>query len=95
MQLIGKELLASFKNNHSEARPQVDAWEAEVESADWKTPYDLKRRYPKASLPGNRQAIFDICRNKYRLWVKIAYNTGVVLVKAIGTHKEYENWNIE
>lgn len=95
MQLIGKEILTTFKNDHPEARSQVEAWEAEVENADWKTPHDLKARYPKATLPGNQQAVFDICWNKYRLWVKVAYNTGIVIVKAIGTHKEYEKWEFK
>lgn len=95
MELVGKEILSAFKNEHPKARSQVEAWEVEVEDADWKTPHDLKSRYPKVSLPGKQQAIFDICWNEYRLWVKIAYNTGIVIVKAIGTHKEYEKWPIQ
>lgn len=95
MQLIGKDLLMTFKDAHSDARSHVNAWEAEVENAEWKTPHDLKARFPKASLPGKRQVIFNICGNKYRLWVKVAYNIGVVIVKAIGTHKEYEKWDIK
>jgi len=95
MRLIGKELLATFKDEHPDAKARVEAWEAEVESMEWKTPHDLRRRYPKADLPGKQQAIFDLRWNRYRLWVKIAYNTGVVMVKAIGTHKQYEKWKIE
>ena len=95
MELVGKEILTVFKNEHPEARSQVSSWEAEIENAVWKTPHDLKRRFPQASLPGNKQVIFNIQRNKYRLWVKIAYNTGIVLVKAIGTHREYEKWDIK
>lgn len=95
MDLVGKEILAAFKNEHPDARSHVTAWEAEIESAQWNTPHDLKRRYPKASLPGDGQVIFDICGNKYRLWVKIAYKTRIVFVKAIGTHREYERWGIK
>jgi mRNA interferase HigB len=95
MQLVGREILNTFKNEHPDARSQIEAWEAEVESANWETPHDIKRRYPKVSLPGKQQAIFDICWNKYRLWSKIAYKTAIVIVKAIGTHKEYEKWPIE
>lgn len=95
MQLVGKDKLVTFKNEHPEARSQVEAWEAEVENADWKTPHEVKARYPKASFPGNKQAIFNICWNKYRMWTKIAYHTGIVFVKAIGTHKDYEKWKIE
>lgn len=92
MQIVGKDKLAVFKSEHPEARSQVEAWEDDVENADWKTPHDLKNRYPKASLPGNQRVIFNICWNKYRLLVKVAYNTGIVLVIAVGTHKEYESW---
>lgn len=92
---MGKERLQKFKDEHPDARSQVDSWAAEVEDADWKKPHDLKARYPKASIPGKQQAIFDICWNKYRIWVKIAYQTGIVLIRAIGTHKEYEKWKIE
>jgi len=95
MKLIGKQQLHDFGEKHSDARSQLQSWETEVEAAEWKTPQDVRNRYPKATLPGNLQAIFDICRNKYRLWVQIAYKTGVVLIKKIGTHKEYDKWQIK
>ena len=95
MKLLGKERLRDFKNGHPDARSEVNAWEADVEKAEWQTPHDLKRRYPKASLPGKEQAIFDIRRNRYRIWVKVNYKNEIVLVKEIGTHKEYEKWPIE
>jgi mRNA interferase HigB len=95
MRLIGKERLQKFREKHSDARSQLDSWVAEVESADWKTPHDLKVRYPKSSVLGKQQVIFDICWNKYRIWVKVAYQTGIVVIKAVGTHKEYDKWKIE
>jgi mRNA interferase HigB len=95
MHLVGKEVLSAFKNEHPDVSAQVEAWEAEVENAEWKTPMDVKQRYPKASFPGKQQVIFDFGWNRYRLWVKVAYNTGIVIVKAIGTHKEYDRWPIE
>ena len=36
------------------------------------------------------QLIFNIKGNDYRLVVALAYNTGLVLVKFIGTHKAYD-----
>lgn len=95
MRLIGKQRLEDFKRGYPDAREQVEAWEKEVEAAIWKTPHDLKARYPKASLTGKLQVIFDICRNKYRLWVQVTYETGIVLVRKIGTHKEYDKWEIK
>lgn len=95
MQLINKQLLRDFAEKHADAKQQLVSWETEVEAAEWKTPHDVKGRYQKADFPGNLQAIFDICRNKYRLWVQIAYRTGVVFIKKIGTHKEYDKWDIK
>lgn len=95
MKLLDKERLRDFADAHPDARSQVEVWEREVLKAKWQTPHDLKSRYPKASLPGDQQAIFDICGNRYRIWVKVNYKSGIVLVKEAGTHKEYEKWDIK
>ena len=94
MELVGKDKLDKFKHEHPDARAQVDAWEAEVKKEKWKTPQDVTKRF-HADFPGKQQVVFDFCRNKYRLLVKIAYRAGVVMVKRIGTHKEYDKWDIE
>lgn len=95
MKLIGKPILNNFKKQHADARSQIESWEAEVEEAQWSSPADLKRRYPKASLLKDQHVVFNICWNKYRLLVLVSYKTNIVLVKKIGTHKEYDNWNID
>lgn len=94
MKLIGKQILTNFKERHTEARSQVESWEAEVEEAQWNTPVDLKQRYPKASILKDQYVVFNICWNKYRLLVRVNYKNKIVLVKKIGTHKEYDNWNL-
>ena len=94
MKLLGKQPLHDFKEKHADARSQIESWEAEVEEALWNSPHDLKSRYPKASLVGDQQVVFNICGNKYRLWVQVNYKNAIVLIKKIGTHKEYDNWNI-
>ncbi len=94
MRLLGRKLLNDFKRGHADAQSQLESWEAEVEEAQWGTPHDLKRRYPKASLLKNRHVVFNICWNKYRLLVQVNYKNGIVLIKKIGTHKEYDSWNI-
>jgi len=38
--------------------------------------------------PGNR-AVFDIKGNRYRLIVNIHFNTGIVFIRFIGTHADY------
>ena len=94
MRLLAKHILQDLKKRDDDARSQIESWEAEAEEAQWATPHDLKARYPKASIIKGQNAIFDICRNKYRLWVKINYKNRTVLIKKIGTHEEYEKWEI-
>ena len=94
MRLLGKDLLGDFKTKYADARSQVNSWEAEVEDARWTTPYDLKERYPNASILGDGQTIFNICGNKYRILAKINYKNSIVLVKKTGTHQEYNKWNL-
>ncbi len=94
MKLLGKQILYDFAEKHADARSQIDAWRAEVEGAEWNSPTDLKYRYPRASVLREQQVIFDICGNKYRLWTQISYKNKVVLIKNIGTHKEYEKWDL-
>jgi len=94
MKLIGIQPLRGFTKKHADAKAQIESWEAETSIAQWNTPHELKLRYPKASILKGQNVIFNICRNKYRLWVKISYKNQIVLIKKIGTHKEYEKWNI-
>jgi mRNA interferase HigB len=39
---------------------------------------------------GDNRLIFDIGGNKYRLVVHVAYRFNRVLIKFVGTHKEYD-----
>ena len=95
MDLIGINLIHKFKEKHAEAASQFDSWITEVKDADWNTPHELKLRYPKASLLKDRHVVFDICWNKYRLLVQISYKNRLVIIKKVGTHKEYDNWLID
>lgn len=94
MKITNKRLLAEFKKAHPDAERQLNAWQAEAQRATWKTPNELKQQYGNASILKAGNAIFNLGGNKYRLWVEIAYGQGVIFVKAIGTHKEYDKWDL-
>jgi mRNA interferase HigB len=94
MKVLGKERVTAFCKSHSDCKVAVSALILELENSDWKTPTEIKQRYPKASIVGNNNIIFNICGNKYRLWIKITYKNGVALIVKIGTHKEYDKWEI-
>lgn len=90
MRIISRKTLHDFYENHNEAKIPLEAWFQEAIEARWNAPRDIKTRYPSADiLPGNR-IIFNIKGNTYRLIVKIHYNTGIVFIRFVGTHAQYE-----
>ena len=68
----------------------MKAWFAEAQAAEWDTPQVIKRRYRHASFVGDNRVIFNISGNKYRLIVHVNYGFGIVYIKFIGTHIEYD-----
>jgi mRNA interferase HigB len=90
MRIIAIKTLRDFWLDHADAEQALKAWYSEVKASKWGKPSDIKARYPSADfLPGNR-VVFNIKGNTYRLTVKIHYNTGIVFVRFVGSHAEYD-----
>lgn len=94
MILVGLQRLDEFCNNHADVRKQIEAWKNEVEDANWESPNDVKKRYPSASIIDGSTIVFNIKGNDYRLLTKISFETKIVLIIKIGTHADYEQWEI-
>ena len=95
MHIIAKPTLQEYWEKHRDAEEALKAWYSEARHAKWKTPDDIKQRYSSADpLPGNRM-VFNIKGNKYRLVVKINYRRGVVYIRWVGTHAQYDRINAE
>ncbi len=90
MRIIKRRTLVEFWAQHNDATQPLKAWYAEAKKAKWRTPEDIKKRYRRASIIADNRVIFDIAGNKYRLIVKIHYNTSMVYIRFIGTHAEYD-----
>ncbi|NYT61879.1 type II toxin-antitoxin system HigB family toxin [Alcaligenaceae bacterium] len=72
------------------AEQPIKAWVDEANQANWTQPSDIKERYRSASILKNRRVVFNIKGNDYRLIVASAYRLGIVYVRLIGTHAEYD-----
>ena len=93
MRVIARRSLRDFSELHADSKPPLEAWFHEATAARWSSPQEIKARYPSADiLPGNR-IVFNIKGNSYRLIVKIHYHTGIVFIRFIGTHSEYDRIN--
>ena len=94
MRVITKRVLREFWEKHADVRPQLQAWLENAERSEWNEPRDIQKIYgDDAVLPGNR-AVFNIRGNRYRLVAKIHYNTGIVYIRFIGTHAEYDRIDV-
>lgn len=93
MRVIAKRTLRNFWEKHADSEHQLKAWYNEAEQADWKSPNDIKQDYPSASILEDNRMVFNIKGNNYRLIVRINYKYGVVWIRFIGTHAEYDKVN--
>lgn len=94
MTLVGQDKIDRFIKRYAQARKPMQTWVAEVKSAHWKTTQDIKNRYRAADFLKDNRVIFDVKGNSYRILVKVAYATGVVLVERVGRHAEYDKWKL-
>lgn len=95
MRIVAKKTILSFIEGHAQAGQSLLAWHAEASKANWKTPQDIKDQYGLASFIGKNRVVFNIKGNDFRLIVAIAYRIGVVYVKFVGTHAEYDKIDAE
>jgi mRNA interferase HigB len=59
------------------------------------TPSKEKEQIGNASIVGNNRVVFNIHGNSYRLVVKVEYQLGIVFVRFVGTHAEYDTIDAE
>ena len=90
MKIIAVGTLRDFWETYPDAEQPLKAWFDEAKAAEWRMPADLKTQYANASIVANNRVVFNIKGNSYRLIVAIAYKVGIIFIKFIGTHAEYD-----
>ena len=91
MQVIVRRTLREFWRRHPRAEGPIRAWLAVVTKQRWTDPNEIKRIFgTTVDFVGDNRVIFDIGGNKYRLVVHVSFKLGRVLIKFIGTHREYD-----
>lgn len=95
MRVISKRKLEDFWRMNANAEETLKSWYFEAVHAQWKRPEDIKQKYNSADILPENRVVFNIKGNHYRLVVKIHYNTGVVFIRFVGTHAEYDKINAE
>ncbi len=92
MRIIARKTLRQFweQPGRRDAEQPLKAWIDEAEDADWKRPQDIKDHYRHASFVGHDRVVFNVAGNKYRLIVAVRYDKGIVYIRFLGTHAEYD-----
>jgi len=95
MRVIAISTLREFWEKHPQSETPLRSWYADVIHADWRTPADIKATHRNASFVGSNRVIFNIKGNDYRLIVAVHYNRGMLYIRFVGTHAEYDAINAE
>lgn len=97
MHVIKRKTLVEFyqQPGHQDAKGALEAWYYEAKHAQWASPADVKALYRSASILKDNRVVFNIAANKYRLIVRINYDSKTAFVRFIGTHREYDKIDAE
>lgn len=95
MRVISRGTLRDYWLKEPASKTELEIWFDEARSAKWGNPAELKSQYRSASILKGGRAVFNICGNKYRLVVAIRYDLGIVFIRFVGTHREYDAINAE
>ena len=99
--MIARRTLREFVAGRAGHRDQpalkaaLDAWFDEVRKAEWDSTADVKRLYATASIVSADRIVFNIKGNDYRLVVSVAFDKGIVWIKWIGTHRDYDRIDVK
>src|SRR3972149_7238106 len=100
MRVIARRTLLEFlqsragHKDHTALKAALDSWFDEVRKAKWSNSADVKRRYATASIVTADRIVFNIKGNDYRLVTSVDFEKGIVWIKWIGTHREYDKIDV-
>lgn len=89
MKIIYLRKIAAFISIYANAAKHTAACIQKIETANWKKSTDVLKDFPTAKIIQPDRARFKICGRKYRLIVEADYSDGIVEIRFIGTHAEY------
>ena len=81
--------------DHQALKAALDAWFDEVKKARWAGTAELKQLYATASVVTSDRIVFNIKGNDYRLVAAVDFAKGIVWIKWIGTHRDYDRIDVK
>ena len=92
MRILAKPTLIAFYKQaiHADSKAPLLSWYGHVLRASWSGPAALKADFATASILKEGRVVFNIGGNKYRLVASINYPYGILYIKFVGTHRQYD-----
>ena len=100
MRIIARRTLREFVAKRAGHKDQpalkaaLDAWFDEARKAHWASAAELEKLYRTASIVAAGRVVFNIKGNDYRLVAAIDFEKGIIWIKWIGTHKDYDQIDV-
>jgi mRNA interferase HigB len=101
VRVIARSALRRFVESLSGRRDKpavkaaLDAWFHEARRARWRSTAEVKSRYATASVVTGERIVWNIKGNSYRLVAAIDFKKGILWIKWIGTHADYDLVDVE
>lgn len=94
MRVISLKPLREFWQKYPDARQPLRLWYKTAGEAAWANLSDVRKTYPHAdgvkTPTGQVLTVFNIAGNKYRLVARIRYDYQLINVRAVMTHRDYD-----
>lgn len=89
MRIIAKSRLMALATQHGDCIQQVADWYNIASKAMWRNLSEVRESFRHADVVGDK-TVFNIKGNDYRLIVHIRYDLGIIYIKDLLTHAEYD-----
>lgn len=88
--MITDKRLKEFWIEHPDSEKPLKAWLRLMKVKKYQSPHEVREDFGAADFLREMVTVFDIGGNKYRLVVTIRYDLGIVFIRHVVTHKEYD-----
>ena len=93
MRVLGADRLSEYSTRHPEAAASLARWKKVMETTRFASVPDLRKTFARSYdyvRPGCH--VFDIANNRHRLVARVDFETQIILVEALMSHKQYDGW---